>query len=74
MVGLLVAGKKLRKRRFAGAILADDGVDLTGMEGEGDVNEDRGGAEGFAEGFGVEHAGSDLVVVARIDPQRPPWK
>jgi hypothetical protein len=52
LVGLLMAAEQLRQRRFAGAVFADDGVDFAGMKGEREVDQDRSGAEGFAEGFG----------------------
>ncbi len=47
---LVHAGQRLGQRRFAGAVLADDGVDLAGLQREIDVL-DRGHAAKFFGGF-----------------------
>ena len=44
-IGLMDAGDDLDQRRFAGAVLAEQGVDLAGIEGERDVLERLRGVE-----------------------------
>ena len=43
------AGQKLDQRRFTGAVLADDGVDLALFEGEVDCLQGMGRAEALVE-------------------------
>ncbi len=51
-VGCVGTGEGFHKGRFAGAVLADEGVDFAWHDGERDAIQRKGGAEGF---FDVAH-------------------
>ncbi len=53
------AGQDLDERRLAGAVVADQRVDLAGLEPEVDAAEGRHAGELLAEPLGFEHVGHD---------------
>ena len=60
-IGLDATGEDLQQRGFAGAVGTDQANAVAFLDGEGDVAEERSGAEGFRNLVGVRRAPTTIV-------------